>query len=55
MGNPQVSGAIPIPNLPKNPYPHSGYGFSNRHASGDLYLYPRGFTHRYEQAGSICQ
>ena len=25
------------------------------YASGDLYSYPCRFTHRYEQAGSICQ
>ena len=55
MGNPQVSRAIPVPNLPKNPYLLCGYGFSNRHTSGDPYLYLRGFTHGYEQAGSICQ
>ena len=55
MGNPRVSGAIPIPNLPKNPYPLCGYRFSNGYASGDLYSYLCGFTHRYEQVGSICQ
>ena len=54
-GNLWVSRAIPIPNLPKNLYPLCGYGFSNGYASGDPYLYLRGFTHRYVQAGSICQ
>ena len=54
-GNPQVSGAIPVPNPPKNPYPHGGYGFSNGYAAGDPYSYPHGFTHGYEQMGSTCQ
>ena len=55
MGNPRVSGAIPIPNPPKNPYLHGGYRFSNGYAAGDLYSYLHGFTHGYEQMGSTCQ
>ena len=55
MGNPQVSGAVPVPNPPKNPHPHSGYRFSNGYAAGDPYSYPHGFTHGYEQMGSTCQ
>ena len=55
MGNPRVSGAIPVPNPPKNPHPHGRYGFSNGYAAGDPYLYPRGFTRGYEQMGSTCQ
>ena len=54
-GNPWVSRVIPVPNLPKNLYPHSGYGFSNRYATGDLYSYPHRFTCGYEQMGSPCQ
>ena len=54
-GNLQVSGAIPIPNLPKNLYLHGGYRFSNRYAAGDLYLYLHRFTRRYEQMESTCQ
>ena len=55
MGNPRVSGAVPVPNPPKNPYLHSGYGFSNGYATGDPYSYPHGFTRGYEQTGSTCQ
>ena len=51
MGNPRVSGAIPVSNPPKNPHPHGGYGFSNGYAAGDPYSYPHG----YEQMGSTCQ
>ena len=54
-GNLRVSGAVPVPNLPKNPHPHGGYGFSNRYAAGDPYSYPHGFTCGYEQMGSTCQ
>ena len=55
MGNPRVSGAIPVPNPPKNPHPHGGYGFSNGYAAGDPYSYPHGFTRGYEQMGGTCQ
>ena len=54
-GNLRVSGAVPVPNPPKNLYPLCRYGFSNGYAAGDPYSYPHGFTHRYEQMGSTCQ
>ena len=54
-GNPRVSGAVPVPNPPKNLYPLCGYRFSNGYTAGDPYSYLHGFTHGYEQMGSTCQ